>query len=73
MKQDVTRHLLVERLRAEAVGARQVEHDDRIVPARADEPPFFAFDGNAGIIAHPGPQAGQGVEQRRLAGVRISG
>ena len=72
-KQDVPGDLLVERLRAEAVGARKVEHPDGRIARPALKPAFLALDGHAGIIAHPRPQAGQGIENSGLTRVGIAG
>jgi hypothetical protein len=73
VEQHVTRDLLVERLRAERVGARQVEDFDRDVRRRAEQAAFLALDGHARVVAHTRAQAGQRVEQRGLAAIGIAG
>jgi len=73
MEQHVARDLFVERLRAETVRARQVEHDHGRVLGRGQEPAFLAFDGDARIIADLRAQSRQRVEERGLAAVRIAG
>jgi len=42
-------------------------------PVIVKECSLFLFDGDTGPIAHVLPGAGYGVEQRRLAGVRVAG
>ena len=55
----------------EAVGARQVEH--RVVLARRRvEAAFLALDGDAGVIGDFLPAAGEQVEQRGLAAIRVA-
>ena len=54
--------------RVQAVAAWQV--DDRSATPLEVECPLAAFDGDAGVVADPGAQAGEGVEQGRLACVR---
>ncbi len=43
------------------------------ISRHAEQPAFFAFDGDAGIVADFGAQAGQRVEERGLAAVGIAG
>ena len=64
VEQHVARDLLVERLRAEAVGAGQIQHARVQAGGRAEQPAFFALDRHAGVVADFGAQTGQGVEQR---------
>ena len=73
VEQHVARNLLVQGLRAQAVGAGQIEHA-RVQPRRrAQQPAFLALHRHAGVVADFGAQTGQRVEQRRLAAVRIAG
>ena len=39
---------------------------------RAEQFAFLAFDGDAGVIADLGAQAGERIEQGRLAAIRIA-
>src|SRR6185436_11360351 len=39
----------------------------------AEQPAFFAFDCDTGIVAHFGAQAGQRIEERGLAAIGIPG
>ena len=65
--EDAVDDLLVGADRVQAVGAGQVDDDD--VPLVEDGPPLAALDGDAGVVADLRPHAGEGVEERRLAGV----
>src|SRR5581483_3828704 len=58
MQQHVAGDLFVEGLRAEAVGAGEIEHLDGGVGGRVEEAAFLAFDGDAGVIADLGAEAG---------------
>ena len=73
MEEDISGDLFVERLRAEAVRARQVEHGDRRVLRGAEQAAFLTLDGHARVIADLCAQAGQRVEQRGLAAVGVAG
>ena len=63
----------VERLRAQAVRTRQIEDDDPQMGRRPSKRAFLAFDRDAGVIAHLGPQPGQRVEEGGLPAVRVAG
>jgi hypothetical protein len=63
-------HHLVRAARGQAVGAGQVDEVDGTPGERA--PPLLRLDGDAGIVADALVQAGQGVEQRGLARVRVA-
>ncbi len=54
-----------------AVSPRQVEQSHLRASAEP-EAPFLSLDGHAGVVADPLPEAGQGVKQRRLAGIWIA-
>ena len=68
----VDRHLLVGRMGAQAVGAGQVDQLGRR-PVGQRDPARGARDGDARVVADARPRAGQGVEDRGLAGVGIAG
>ena len=67
----VHRHLLVQRVRAQAVGARQV---DDLGPraARQRDLPRGAGDGHSGVVADARPRPGQCVEDGGLARVGVA-
>jgi hypothetical protein len=67
---DVNGHHLVGAARRQAVGARQVDQVES--PSGAGHVPLLGFDGDAGVVADVLPQAGQGVEESRLAGVGVA-
>ena len=73
IEQDIAGNLLVEGLRAQAVGARQIEHPDVRSRRSAEQPALLSLDGDAGVIAHLGAQSRQRVEQGCLPAVGISG
>jgi hypothetical protein len=50
-----------------------IKHADFRLGLDAGEFAFLAFDGDAGVIADLGAQAGEGIEQRRLAAIGIAG
>jgi hypothetical protein len=68
---DVAGDALVGGGRVEAVGAGQVDQLDRATVVER-EPARMALDGDARIIAHLLPRAGQRVEQRALAGIGVA-
>jgi hypothetical protein len=72
VEKNVAADLFIQGLRAEAVSARQIEHGDGQIGRPARQPPFLAFDGDAGVIAHARAQSGQGVEQGRFARIGIA-
>ena len=55
----------------QAVSAGQVEHPQGLAGWR-DKLAFLALDGDAGVVGHLLATAGQQIEQRRLAAVRIA-
>ena len=61
---------LVRAARRQAVRAGQI--DEIEAPAGVGQAAFLGLDRDTGIIADPLPHAGEGVEQGRLAGVRIA-
>ena len=68
---EVARHALVGARGFEAIGAGQVDQiDDAAIGER--QLARMALDRDAGIIANLLPGAGQRVEQRALAGIRIA-
>ena len=67
----VARDRFVGRGGGQAVGARQVEHAEGAA-GRRGEAAFLAFDGDAGVVGDLLARAGQAVEQRGLAAVRIA-
>jgi len=69
--QHVAGDALVRAGRVEAVGAGQVEHVQHAA-GRRGETAFLALDGDAGVVGHLLPAAGELVEQRGLATVRIA-
>ena len=73
IQQHIARDLFIERVRAEAVSAGQIEHADVRLGFDAGEFAFLTLDGNARVIADLGTQAGERVEQRRLAAIWIAG
>jgi hypothetical protein len=72
VEQHVAGNLFIQRIRAEAVRAGQVNHADVGSRRGAEQPAFLAFDRHAGVIAHLGAQSGERVEQGRLAAIRIA-
>ena len=70
-QQEVARDLFVLRRREQRVGARQV--DELVADLVELEAAFGARDRLAGPVAGVLLEAGQRVEQRRLAGVRVAG
>ena len=70
-EEDVGCDPLVGRSRNKAVCPRQIKQS-RFRPFAQSEAPFLPLDGHAGIVADSLPEAGQGVKQRRLAGIRIA-
>ena len=72
VEQHVARNLLVQRIGAETVCARQIEHADIDARWCAKQFAFLAFDGDAGVIPDLGAQTGKRVEQGRLAAIRIA-
>ena len=68
---DVSRHGLIARERVEAVSAGQVQDADLSTSSGAEHA-FLALHGDAGVIGHLLPAAGEQVEERRLAAVRIA-
>ena len=74
-RHDIARHCLVRACGIEAVGAGQVEQFDGLapsIPGRQSEAPCLTLDRDAGIIGDLLARAGQGVEQRALAGIGIA-
>ena len=69
-EQDVDRDHFVGRTGSQAVRPRQIDQPRRRL-AEADAADFF-LDGDAGIVPHAALHAGQRIEQRALAGVRIT-
>ncbi len=69
--QHVAGDALVGRARMQAVGARQVEHAQRLAGGGV-QPAFLALDGDAGVVGDLLAAAGQQVEQRGLAAVRVA-
>jgi hypothetical protein len=67
----VARDFLVRRVGRQAVGARQIQHAEAVAGA-GGERAFLALDGHAGVVGHLLARAGQAVEQRGLAAVRIA-
>src|ERR1041385_2354706 len=72
VKEHVARDLFIERLRAEAVSAGQVEHRDRELARRPLQAAFLALDRDTGVVADLGAKSGQRVEQRGLAAIGIA-
>ena len=72
MEQHVAGYLFVERFRAQAVGAGQVQHHDGQLGRRTAQTAFLPLDRHAGVIAHLGAQTRQRVEHGRLAAIRIA-
>ncbi len=68
---DVARDRLVRARRRERVGAGQIEHA-HTAPGRRGVVPFLALDRDAGVVRDLLPRAGEQVEQRGLAAVRIA-
>ena len=68
----IDRHLLVERVGAEAVGAGQVD-DLRARPARKLNLPRGTGDGHARVVADTRPRPRQRIEYGGLAGVGVAG
>src|SRR5690606_28563831 len=66
-----TRHFLVWTGRIESVASRQVDELDRFA-GRQDHPPSLPLDRHTGVVGDLLPGAGQGVEQRALAGVGVT-
>ena len=70
-EQHIGRDLLVGSQRIEAVGARQIENA-HAPPRGRQQRAFLALDGDAGVVGDLLPAAGEHVEQRRLAAVRVT-
>jgi hypothetical protein len=68
---DVARDLLVGAVRPQRIGARQIDHIDDAA-ARASEAAGLALDGDAGVVGDLLPAAGQRVEDRGLAAIRVA-
>lgn len=68
---DVARDLLVEAAGIEAISAGEVDQLDRAAIVE-HQPTRMPLDGDAGIIAHLLPRAGQRVEQGTFAGIGIA-
>ncbi len=60
-------------MRAEAVGAGEIEDAGVQGCGSAQQTAFLAFNGDARIVADLGAQASQGVEESGLAAVRVAG
>jgi hypothetical protein len=67
---DVHGDMLVGALRHQAVRARQIDQVDG--PAAVLEPPHLLLDRDAGVVADPRGDPGEGREQRALADVRVA-
>ena len=63
--------MLVGRCRLEAVQTRQIEHADAFA-GRRDRNAFLALDRNAGVVRDLLAAAGEQIEERGLAAVRIA-
>ena len=70
-EEQIDGHHLVGAARGEAVGAGQVDQLERRSPPWANRA-LLHLDGDAGVVADVLAQPGQGVEQGRLAGVRVA-
>ncbi len=66
--EDVAGDLFVRRPRGEAIDAGEIEQDG----IRADQVSFALFDGDAGIISDLHAQAGEGVKEGGLSGIRVA-
>ena len=69
-EEQIDRDHLVRAARREAVRAGQVDEVDRD-PA-GGELPLLHLDRDAGVVADPLAQPGEGVEERRFPGVRVA-
>jgi hypothetical protein len=69
--QHIAGHPLVGRARMQTVSTRQIEHPHHLAGA-VEQASFLAFDRHPGIVGNLLPAAGQQVEQRGLATVRIA-
>jgi len=72
VKENVPRNLLVQRLRTEAVGPRQIQNIDRRRGVDARQTPLLPLHSDPGVVAHFRAQSRQDIEQRRLPAVRIA-
>jgi hypothetical protein len=68
---EVAGHRFVEAGRLQAVGTGQIK-DRQLATRRKPRATFLALDGDAGVVGHLLPAAGDAVEQRGLAAVRIA-
>ena len=62
VQKHVARDLFIQRLRAEAVGAGQIEQGEDRILRRAEQAALLALDGHARVIADLGPEAGERIE-----------
>ena len=72
LEEDIPRDALVRRLRAQAVRARQVQHQHRIAPGRPQQRALLPLHRHSRVVAHLRPKPRQRVEERRLPAVRVA-
>ena len=73
LEQDVAGDLFVGGLRTQGIGSREIQNGDRMEGVGSGEGAFFSLHRDPGVVADAGAKAGQGVEQRGLAAVRVAG
>ena len=72
-KQVVARDPLVQRQGVEGIDARKIDQRGRLAGRLQTELPLLALDGHAGPVAGGLTDAGQRIEQRGLAAIRVAG
>ena len=70
-EENICGYLFVGRICCETVCAREID-DCRFDSIPQLDPALFLFNSDTGIIPDLLPHAGEGIEERRLSGVRIS-
>ena len=73
LEQDVAGDLLVGGLRTQGISSREIQNGDRMEGVGSGEGAFFSLHRDPGVVADAGAKAGQGIEQRGLAAVRVAG